>query len=225
MTLRQQLRQLRGRLGQTDDAGDRWVVVDIESSGLDTERDRLIAVAAVAVHWMPARDRAPRIAMGDSFEAVLRQTDPSINRQNILLHGIGVGEQREGLAPQAALAAFEAWTAGAPLLAFHAPFDQRMLARASRAHLGRVPENEWLDLAPLAGVLLPDVPARSLDQWLRHFELHCLDRHRAAADALATAELFIRLYPLLRAQTGARPAIRTLQRLAAQRRWLAPHQP
>jgi DNA polymerase-3 subunit epsilon len=222
MTLRRRPVRRLGQVAAADDAaGDRWIVVDVESSGLDPGRDRLIAVAAVALHWTQAGTRAvPSIAIGDSFEAVLRQPEAGVDKQNILLHGIGVGAQRQGLDPRAALAAFKTWAAGVPLLAFHAPFDRRLLARAARASLGRALDNDWLDLAPLASVVLPDVRARSLDEWLDHFGLRCLVRHQAAADALVTAELFLQLCRVLQAPAGTRPGFRALQRLAAQRRWL-----
>ena len=221
MTLRQSLlRLLRGDPARSDNGADRWVIVDVESSGLDPDRDRLIAVGAIAIHWTHGGTRAPSIAIGDSFEAVLRQPEPAVDKHNILLHGVGVGAQCEGLDPHAALAAFETWSDGAPLLAFHAPFDQRLLARAARTFLGHVLDNEWLDLAPLTGVLWPDVPARSLDEWIAHFGLRCLARHLATADALVTAELFLRLYPALETEVGARPGFRRVKRLAAQRPWL-----
>jgi DNA polymerase-3 subunit epsilon len=229
MTLRRRLRELlapaarpHGDETSPPDDAARWIVLDVESSGLDPNRDRLIAVAAIALHWPPnGSTRAPCIALHDSFEGVLRAEAP-IDKPNILLHGVGIGAQREGLDPGVALGAFERWAGSAPLMAFHAPFDRRLLERAAQAHLGHGLRNAWLDLAPLAGVLLPEVPARSLDEWLDHFGLTCAMRHQAAADTLVTAELFQRLWPALRAQVGARPAFRRLQRLAAQRRWL-PH--
>ena len=229
MTLRRRLRELLvpaarppGGAARPPDDDARWIVLDVESSGLDPNRDRLIALAAIALHWPPrGSTRAPRIALHDSFEAVL-QAEAPVDKRNILLHGVGIGAQREGLDPRTALEAFERWAGTAPLMAFHAPFDRRLLDRAAQAHLGRRLGNAWLDLAPLAGVLLPEVPARSLDEWLDHFGLPCAMRHQAAADTLATAELYLRLRPALQAQVGARPAFSRLQRLAAQRRWL-PH--
>ena len=68
-------------------------------------------------------------------------------------------------------------------------------------------------------MLHPGVRARALDDWLAHFDIRCAHRHQAAADALATAELLLRLWPRLRAQ-GRQPDIRSATRLAAQRRWL-----
>ena len=64
------LRRLAGRLlpAAAHDAG-RWVVLDVESSGLNPTADRLLAIAAIAVRTDGGQ---PRIALGDSFEVVLR---------------------------------------------------------------------------------------------------------------------------------------------------------
>ena len=196
----------------------RWVVLDVESSGLDAKRDRLLAFAAIGVHLEP---HAPRIHFGDSFEAVLRQptAQAAPDKPNILLHGIGIGAQRAGADPLRTLQAFEAWAGRSPLLAFHAAFDRVMLERACRAILGRHLSNPWLDLAPLAAVLYPQVRARALDDWLAHFKIHCAVRHQAAADTLATAELLLMLWPALRRQLP-QPRLRKVQALAALQRWL-----
>ncbi len=199
----------------------RWVVVDVESSGLDARRDRLLAIAAVAVH-LDAAARLPRIALGDSFEVVLRHDGALADKPNILLHGIGVGAQRDGVPAPQALQAFERWVAGAPLLAFHAAFDRTLIERAQQAALGRRAAADWLDLEPVAGVVCPGLAMHSLDEWLDHFGIRCARRHQAAADTLATAELLLKLWPAILRQV-ARPDFRALQKLAAQRRWLDRH--
>ncbi|HWP18493.1 MAG TPA: 3'-5' exonuclease [Burkholderiaceae bacterium] len=202
-----------GALGQDE----RWVVVDVESTGLDARRDRLLAIAAIAVHVQGGH---ARIALGDSFDVVLRQPEAAQppDKDNILLHGIGVGAQREGTEPREALLAFERYLAGAPLIAFHAAFDETMIGRACRRWLQRKLPNEWVDLMPVARVLAPQVPAQTLDDWMAHFGIRCLQRHQAAADTLATAELLLCLWPRLRAHGPA--GFRTLRTLAAQSRWL-----
>ena len=150
---------------------------------------------------------------------MLRQPDAPVDKANILLHGIGVGAQREGGEPQAALRSLEHWLGGAPLIAFHAAFDEALIQRAMQAVLGHRLANPWLDLEPVAAALQPKVPARSLDDWLPHFGIACAERHQAAADTLATAELLLKLWPAARAQLSS-VDYGALQRLAAQGRWL-----
>lgn len=195
----------------------RWVVLDVESSGLDPNRDRLLAIAAVA---MQLGEGTPRIATGDSFEVLLRQAETRVDRANILLHGIGVGAQAAGTEPREALEAFERWVGEAPLLGFHVAFDEALIQRTMKAVLGRKLRNAWLDLAPLAEVLKPGTACKSLDDWMAHFDIHCAQRHQAAADTWATAELLQKLWPRACAQVG-RPDFAALEKIAAQRRWLS----
>lgn len=202
---------------QTRQAG-RWVVLDVESSGLNPRQDRLLAIAAVALQV-----KGPRawIDLGDSFEVVLQQAPHAQrpDRANILLHGIGVGAQRAGMPGAQALRAFRDYAAGAPLIAFHAAFDRAMIERALQAEALPPLQNPWLDLEPLAAVLQPQVKARSLDEWMQALEIRCAVRHQAAADTLATAELLSKLWPRLLAELP-QPDFRAVQALAAHRRWL-----
>lgn len=197
---------------------ERWLVLDVESSGLDPSRDRLLALAAVALRH---DGQGLWIDLADSFEAQLQQpasTAPP-DKPNILVHGIGVGAQGHGLDAAAALGRFEAFAGTSPLLGFHVEFDRRLIDRAMRAVLGRKLRNRWLDIAGVAAVLRPGLGARTLDDWLGACGIDCAQRHQAAADALATAELLLQLWPAARAEgvTG----FRGLARLAARRRWLA----
>jgi DNA polymerase-3 subunit epsilon len=197
--------------------GQRWVVLDVETSGLDMRHDRLLAIAAMALRL--DGDATPRIDIADSFEAVLRQHAAPADKSNILLHGIGVGEQRAGAPAAEVLAAFEQWLGDAPLIAFHAAFDETMIQRAMKDALGRTLANPWLDLEPVADVLHPGLGGHALDDWLAHFGIDCAVRHQAAADTFATAELLLRLWPAARAQRSTTFA--KLRQVADQRRWLA----
>ena len=210
---------LRRWFGASTPAPTRWVVLDVESSGLDPQRDRLLAIAALAVQVDAGR---PLLRPSDSFEVLLRQTEAEArpDKANILVHGIGVGAQRQGLDARQALAAFEAFVGDAPLVAFHAGFDRVLIKRHLQAVCGRRLPNAWLDLADLAPVLCPAVRAQALDDWLAHFAITVAVRHLAAADTWATAELLQRLWPLARAQ-GCAGTFAAVARLAASRRWLA----
>lgn len=193
----------------------RWVVVDVEASGLDAGRDRLLAIAAIGLRVDWARRRLA-IVLADSFEVVLRQDAPAAARDNILLHGIGVQQQREGRPGADALGAFTAFAAAAPLLAFHAAFDEALVGRHARALGLRLPQR-WLDIEQLCAVTHPRVRARSLDDWMAHFGIRCAVRHQAMADALAEAELLLRIWPRIAAECAS---WRDVERLASHHRWL-----
>jgi DNA polymerase-3 subunit epsilon len=203
------------RRGRGQDAA-RWLMVDVEASGLDAASDSLLAIAAVGlrVDWSARR---LAVVLADSFEVVLRQQAPS-GKDNILVHGIGVQRQKEGVPPAEALRAFRQFAAGAPLLAFHAAFDRTLIERHARVALGRGLDNRWLDLEHLCAVTHPQVRARSLDEWMAHFGIRCASRHLAIADALAECELLLRIWPQVAAESGS---WRELERLAARHRWIA----
>jgi DNA polymerase-3 subunit epsilon len=214
------LHALRRRLRPAQDLDDtRWVVLDVESSGLNVTSDRLLAIAAIAVH---IEDKNLRIALGDSFEVVLRNDVQVADKSNILLHGIGIGAQRRGVEPATALLAFETYIGKSPLIAFHAAFDQAMILRAFDAAWGRRPANLWLDLEPLAAVLHPKIKARSLDDWMAQMGITCATRHQAAADTLATAELLLKLWPAVRHELGNNVGFAAVKRLSNQRKWVTP---
>lgn len=201
----------------------RWVVLDVESSGLDARNDRLLAIAAIVVRVDGAGPvNKPHIDLGDSFEVVLQQpqTVAAPDRQNILLHGIGVGAQRAGVERRAALQGFLDFVGDSPLIAFHAAFDRTLIERALQSEGLPLPAGGWLDLEPLAAVLKPQIKARSLDEWMQALSIHCAVRHQAAADTLATAEVLLKLWPALLTELP-RPDFRATVALAAQRRWLA----
>lgn len=203
--------------GAPSAARERWVVLDVETSGLDVARDRLLAIAAVGLRVDWAHGRLD-VCLGDSFEVVLRQDEVS-SRDNILLHGIGAQSQRDGLEPVAALRAFEAFVGAAPLLAFHSAFDEALIGRHVRQHLGHRLANPWVDIEHLCAVTHPQVRARSLDEWMAHFGIVCPRRHQAAADTLAECELLQRVWPAL---AGECRSWRDVRAVAGRRRWLSP---
>ncbi len=198
-------------------ASERWLVLDVETTGLDVHRDQLLAIAAmgVRVDWSTRR-----IALqpGDSLALTLRPTRVS-DKANILVHGIGVGVQRQGMDPAEALRAFAQWAQGARLVAFHASFDRTLLQRCAREHLGRPLEGEWLDIAHLCTVAYPQVQARALDDWLTHFRIPCVARHEATADVMAECDLLQRIWPQVARECGSWGSV---QRYAGRHAWLGP---
>lgn len=161
----------------------RYVIVDVEASGLNMARDKLISIGAVTVN-------GGVIDFNDAFEVVLRQESVS-SVDNILIHGISGEEQREGVAPEEALLAFLEYVGKDPLVAYHAMFDQNMIGRALKEFLGHTFRQPWIDLAWVMPFLFSRVQSRSvpLDEWLTHFAITNFRRHNAVADCLATAQL------------------------------------
>jgi DNA polymerase-3 subunit epsilon len=166
-------------------AGSRYVVLDVETTGLNLMTDTLISIGAVAVV-------NGKIALHDSFSVILQQRSIS-GKENILVHGISGSEQREGASPVDGLLAFLEYLGKDPLVAFHVAFDETMIRRALRQYLGFSFKHHWLDLAYVMPALYPDLmhSHRALDDWSSKFNLHNENRHNAVADALVTAQLLL----------------------------------
>jgi len=190
----------------------RYVVVDVEASGLHMVRDRLISIGAVAVN-------GGLIDPQDSFEVVLRQDEVS-SHENILIHGIGGSAQRDGVEPAEALLAFLDYIGKAPLVAYHAQFDQAMIDRAARRFLGSGLELPWIDLAWVMPELYRErIDADvTLDVWLQSFGIGNFMRHNAVADAYATAQLL--QVALTRGMALGKESAQVFMDMEKARRWL-----
>jgi DNA polymerase-3 subunit epsilon len=176
---------------------ERWIVLDTETTGLSLWRDRLISIAAVAIH-LQSDLKSARIRIEDSFEAVIRPAKIKHAKDNILIHHIGVGAQSAGDEQRQVLQAFSDWIGDAPLFAFHAPFDKSMVLSAYKKVSLALPSNQWVDVAPLANWVARDSRRVSLDERMNQFGLQCIARHQAAGDTFVTAELLLKMLPMLR---------------------------
>lgn len=197
-------------------ATERWVVVDVETTGLDTQTDQLLAIAALGlrVDW-PLRQLT--LVVHDSLNLYIRPDTPA-DKRNVLLHGIGIGQQQQGLAPEEAMVLLDRWLGDSGTLAFHAGFDKAILSRYAKQHLGRPLHNRWLDIEHLCEIASPTSRARNLDEWLAHYQLTCLSRHDAAADALVECDLLQRIWPVLAKDCYS---WKDLEKRARDRQWLA----
>jgi DNA polymerase-3 subunit epsilon len=166
----------------------RYVTVDVETSGLNMHRDRVLSIGAVGVDH-------GRIDLAQCFDVVLRQ-DESSSHDNILVHRIGGQKQIGGIEPSEALLRFLEYAAHAPLVAFRALFDRTFLDRAASRHLGIQTHGAWIDLAKVLPVLYPENASRTMDEWLAFMNVRMMARHDALADALATAQMLQKCFPL-----------------------------
>ena len=190
----------------------RYVVVDVETSGLNMKKDRLISIGAVAL-------AAGRLDFNDAFQIVLRQEQVSTHA-NILIHGISGSAQSAGVDPVEGLLAFLQYVGKSPLVAYHAFFDQSMIGKATREYLGMELAQPWIDLA----WVLPDFFSFrgdanvALDDWLHHFGIESILRHNAVSDAYATAKL-LQVAIAGGQQKGATSPV-AFMRIEKARRWM-----
>ncbi|WP_435038259.1 3'-5' exonuclease [Pseudomonas neuropathica] len=172
----------------------RWVVLDLETTGLNLNKDRVLSIGAVVIE-----DGA--IDFSQQFERTLQCRELKLS-PSVLIHGLGPSAIAAGSEPAEALLEFMEFVGDSPVLAFHAPFDQHMLGRALKEHLGHKLQQVFLDVADIAPLVCPQANIREagLDEWIEWFKLEVFERHNASADALATAELCLILFSRARGQ-------------------------
>jgi DNA polymerase III epsilon subunit family exonuclease len=165
-----------------------FTVLDCETTGLHVDAgDRLVALGAVRV------DRGS-VRADDTFDTLI---DPgrSIPATSTQFHGITDAMVAGAPAPAAAIESFTRYAADSVLVGHQLAFDLGFL-RATGVPL----ETCTLDTMLLAAVLDPHPDARlGLDAVCERYGVPVVGRHTALGDALATAEVFVRMLPLLAA--------------------------
>lgn len=163
-----------------------YVVIDLETTGLDNSYDKIIEVAAVKIK------RGLIIDEFSSLVAIDTQLSEEISSLTGITDEMLIGQpQIEAVVP--ALAEF---IGEAELIAHNAEFDRSFLVR----HWPD--ERSWIDSITLAQIVFPCEPSYSLAWLTKALNIDNNNAHRALSDALATAELFIRMEKELAAFPG-----------------------
>lgn len=182
----------------------RFVVLDLETTGLDLERGRIIAAGAL-------RMAGGRIQLGDCFHELVNPAT-EIPDEAIKVHGITPDRVRRARHGALVLEDFLLWLGGDIVVAHYARFDLNFLDKLMRQRYGFTLQNLVLDTVRMCrDLVLPDDPygIRSrdkpcrLDNLARRFGIDQSERHSALGDALATALIFQRMLGKLEEAGGA----------------------
>lgn len=178
-----------------------FAVVDVETTGMRAgTRDRITEIAVVVVHG------ARREVVFDSLVNPERPIPPAISAIT------QITDRMVRDAPTFADIADRVLTAlsGRVFVAHNARFDWNFVGAELQRARGLLLDGPRLCTVRLARRLVPNVGRCGLDHLMLHFGFENLARHRAAGDAIVTAQLLDRLLGYAR-DGGAR----TLQDLAA----------
>jgi DNA polymerase III subunit epsilon len=181
----------------------RFVVVDSETTGLNSKTDRLVSVAAVGV-------QGGEILLDDAFGAMLRIER---NTEAVTVHGVTRDESLQGMEEARALELFLEYLGDGVIVGHHIGHDIGTFNAAYQRQWGVGLLNRSLDTMDLA-LHLEASGAFSGRPRIRRFTLDALcdmfgviphGRHTAGGDAFMTAQVFLRLLRL--ASRNGRPTL------------------
>ena len=167
------------------------LAVDIETTGLDARRDRVLSIG-----WVPVDGRGVVLA-GARYRVVRPEGDQAVG-PSASVHGLTDDEVAAGVPLAAAVAELLADLAGRVLLVHFARIETEVLGRACERFWGAGLPWPVIDTLELEHRLVttawqPDPPAGALRLWAAR-ERHGLPHtgaHHALTDAVACAELYL----------------------------------
>jgi DNA polymerase-3 subunit epsilon len=187
-----------------------YTVFDTETTGLNpSQGDEIIQIGA-------ARIVNNKLLRQESFEQLV---DPkrAIPAVTIPIHGIQPEMVRGQPTIDQVLPAFHAFAQDTVLVAHNAAFDMRFL-QLKQEQVGLAFDHPVLDTLLLSALVHPNQDSHRLEALAERFNVTIVGRHTALGDAMVTAEVFLKLIPLL-----AEKGIHTLgeAREAAQKTYYA----
>lgn len=173
----------------------RYVVVDLETTGLSLARDRVVSVGAVRLEQGGA-------LVEDFFYELVNPGCP-ISGESQKIHGIAPAMVADARSFEEVFADFLAYLGGDIIVAHHARFDLHFLNLAMRKAHGFDLQNLVLDTELMCRrhkvrpPMMPFAPMASptgmnLGKLARDLGVRVGDRHTAIGDAVMTAGIFLK---------------------------------
>jgi DNA polymerase III subunit epsilon len=178
---------------------DEWVSVDCETTGLNPNRDEIIAIGAVRIV-------GNRVMTSDRLELLVRPSK-AISAEATKVHGLRQRDVQDGLEPDDALRQLLAFIGARPLVGYYLEFDVALINRAIFPMLGvRLPQPK-VEISSL----YYDWKQRQLPPWqhgasidlrlatlMQDLDLPTRRAHDALNDAIMAGLAFVKLRALLR---------------------------
>ncbi|MBU1343975.1 MAG: hypothetical protein KKE44_16060 [Proteobacteria bacterium] len=168
-----------------------FTVLDTETTGLDPDGgDEIISIAAVRIV-------NNRIVYQDLFEELV---DPKrdIPLESYKIHGINYEILKGKPDIQTILPLFKIYTYDTVLIGHNIAFDMKML-KVKEKLTNTVFPNPVLDTLLLSAVLYPTNKQHDMESIAKRLGVNIIGRHTALGDAITTAEIFLKLIPILNA--------------------------
>ncbi|MCY4219260.1 MAG: DUF294 nucleotidyltransferase-like domain-containing protein [Gammaproteobacteria bacterium] len=176
------------------------VVIDTETTGLDTTKDRIIQIGGVHI-------KSGVLDETDNCNQLLNpeRLIPDISRN---IHGISDQDVCNSPTFSEFRSEFKNWLGESVVIGHSIGFDLAMFKREHELSKSKWVAPRTIDIRHMVDILSPNLPNFSLETLASWQKIQVHDRHDALADAVMTAKVFLALVPLLREK-----GIRTLAEL------------
>lgn len=171
------------------------LVLDTETTSIDTREARLVQIGAIGL-------RKGHIDENDVFDTLVNP-QMSVPDASSRIHGLTTADVENAPIFADLLPRFESFLADRLLIGYAIDFDMAVLKREYALNRRHWIEPRTLDIIPLARAIGSVMPDYSLDAIAAALNVKIDGRHTALGDARATAEIFLKLVPLLK-QGGVR---------------------
>ena len=106
-----------------------WVALDCETTGLDTRRDEIVAIAAVRI-------RGHRLLTSERLELLVRPDQRAMSPEAVRVHQLRERDVAQGIAPEDAVQRLLLCIGRRPLVGYYLEFDVAMIDRVLFPMLG-----------------------------------------------------------------------------------------
>ena len=166
-----------------------YTVFDTETTGLNpSQGDEIIQIGATRIV-------NGKLLRHEAYEQLVNP-QRNIPAASIPIHGITQDMVRGRPTIGEVLPVFHAYAKDTVLVAHNAAFDMKFLQLKERS-TGLRFEQPVLDTLLLSAVLHPNQESHRLEAIAQRLKITVTGRHNALGDAMATAEVFLRMVPLL----------------------------
>jgi DNA polymerase-3 subunit epsilon len=169
-----------------------FAVFDTETTGLNpSQGDEIIQIGAVRIV-------NGRILYDETIDQLVNPCR-TVPDESIRIHGIKPELLVDQPTVHKVLPEFHHFAEGSVLVAHNAAFDMKFL-KIKEAETGLRFDHPVLDTLLLSSIVHPNLEGHGLEQIAQRLDIAVVGRHTALGDALVTAEILVKLVPLLEAK-------------------------
>lgn len=162
------------------------IVLDIETTGLDYTKERMVEFAAI---------RLENGKMKDRFETLINP-EQHIRKSSIAIHGITEDDVKDAPTEAEVMPMILDFIGDYPIIAHNVIFDYSFLNEASIRQTGNPLKNTRIDSQMMFKEIYPDLESCGLESLMTKFNVEFSTRHRAMADTEGLAKAYPELKKL-----------------------------